>query len=90
MTLKRYTVEVKPKAKKAIRKFPRHIQEKADAAIAELADDPWPARWDCSKALPKPPTWRIKLGRGHRLVYTVDKKAKHIVIYKASTREEAW
>ncbi len=86
MTRKRYTVTIRPRAAKAMTGFPWPIQEQK--TIGSLFDDPRPKHHECRKIGKK--TYRIKVGRDYRVIYTIDDTAKEVEIFRVAHRKDAY
>lgn len=81
-----HAVTLTGKAKKALLRFPQSIQQRVGHAIDELAECPRPR--GCVKMAKD--TYRIRVGRDYRVIYTIDDKERVVTVFKVSTREGAY
>jgi mRNA interferase RelE/StbE len=81
-----YRLEVSHTAHRQIRKLPAQTQERANQAIARLAEDPRPPG---VKKLVAREGYRVRVG-DYRILYHVDDGAKLVVVYRVMPREDVY
>lgn len=74
------------KADKQLRKLPSRMHELLLSRIEKLTQAPFPQG---IKKLTQREGWRLRVG-DYRILYTVDKKKKEIVILSVAHRREAY
>ncbi len=80
-----YRLVIERKAEKEAFRIPPHFRSRIDKAILALAENPRPP--GCKK-LTEREGYRIRCG-DYRILYTIDDKAKIVVIYRIKIRDEA-
>ncbi len=73
-----YKILIERKAEKEAEKIPLKFRSRVDKTISSLSSNPRPSG---SKKLTEKEGYRIRVGN-YRILYTVDDKAKVIVIYR--------
>lgn len=81
-----YRLIIEHKAKKEASKIPYNFRSKIDKAILSLGENPRPYG---SKKLTDKEGYRIRVG-DYRILYTIDDKAKVVVIYRIKIRGEVY
>lgn len=81
-----YEVTIKRKAQRKLDRLPKDVKGRVELTIEELADEPRPpgAR---QMTGPMEGHWRVKVGRSHRVVYTVDDDARAVDVVNVGSRE---
>lgn len=79
-----YTIIIEKKAQKEAGAVPVKYRAAIDKAISSLASNPSPAG---SKKLTDKEGYRIRIGN-YRVLYTIDHKAKIVVIYRIKIRSK--
>ncbi|TAN43306.1 MAG: type II toxin-antitoxin system RelE/ParE family toxin [Nitrospirae bacterium] len=80
-----YQIIIEKNAQKDAEKIPVKYRSSIDKAITDLSSDPRPHG---SKKLTGKEGYRVRAGN-YRILYTIDDKAKIVVIYKIKIRSEA-
>lgn len=80
-----YKIVIERKAEKEAEKIPQKLRNPIDKAILSLAEDPRPH--GCKKLTEKE-GYRIRVGV-YRILYSIDDKAKVVVIYRIKIRGES-
>lgn len=81
-----YRLIIEGKAKKEALCIPSHIRHNIDKDILALSHNPRPR--GCKKLTDRE-GYRIRVG-DYRILYTIDDKAKIIVIYRIKIRKDAY
>ena len=81
-----HRLEVSHVAHRQIRKLPLQTQERVNAAIARLADDPRPSG---VKKLVAIGGYRIRVG-DYRILYHIDDEARVVIVYRVMPREDVY
>ena len=84
MNILTYRVEIHSAAQKQLLSLPREAQVEITHTIDRFAETPRPI--GC-KILRETKLWRIRVGR-HRVVYSINDKARLITIVKVAIRKE--
>lgn len=79
-----HSLYVKGKADKELARLPRQAQDRINAAIDDLADEPHP--YD-SKKLQGREGYSLRVGRDYRVLYLVDDQEQSVTVTKVGTRE---
>lgn len=83
-----YTVELRPRAARALRKLPRDVQERLLPALRSLAGDPRPAG---AKALQGEPRGTLRVRVGHyRIIYSVGDRDGQVLVLDIAHRSTAY
>ena len=81
-----YRLDVSHTAHRQIRKLPAPTQERVNAAIARLAENPRPPG---VRKLTAREGYRVRVG-DYRILYHVDDEAKMVVIYRVMARGDVY
>lgn len=81
-----YRLIIERKAEKEALRIPSHIRHNIDKDILTLSQNPRPR--GCKKLTDRE-GYRIRVG-DYRILYTIDDKAKIIVIYRIKIRKDAY
>lgn len=81
-----YRLIIERKAEKEALNIPSHIRHNIDKDILALSKNPRPR--GCKKLTDRE-GYRIRVG-DYRILYTIDDKAKTIVIYRIKIRKDAY
>lgn len=82
-----YSIEFVSTAQKDIFKLPLHIRERAEAVIDLFNAEPRP--YGCKKLKGLPNIWRVRVG-DYRILYNIDDKQRHIIIYRILHRKDVY
>lgn len=82
-----YRLEVERQAQKALARLPRDIQQRIEAKIDSLAEDPRPAGCEPVQDAPKG-TYRARVGR-YRVIYVVLDDEQVAIVAKVRKRDES-
>ena len=82
----RYSIEVAPSARKALRKLPLPMRRRIQIAIDELADNPFPPG---VKKLHGDQAYRIRVG-DYRVIYDVEHRRLIILVIRIGHRREVY
>jgi mRNA interferase RelE/StbE len=85
MPKRRYHVELKPSADKALAKFPLGIQKRPVLAMEALAGNPRPG--GIAKIADDDSLWRIRVGE-YRIVYEIHDAAARIAVLRVAHRKD--
>ena len=83
-----YRIELRPAARRDLKKLDKQMLRKIDAAILLLADNPRPPRADALKG-----KWRGYLRvrvRDHRIIYTIHEDKLIVCIVRVRKRDEVY
>ncbi len=83
----KYTITIKPRALKALKKIPRSFVVKIDAAIQSLASNPRPP--GCKKLEAYNTVYRIRVA-DYRIVYSVEDKLLVVDVINIGDRKEIY
>jgi mRNA interferase RelE/StbE len=83
----KYSVEVKPPARKELEALPDELLARVVRKLDALADSPRPA--GCRKLKGYEDQWRIRVG-DWRVVYVIDDAAKLVSITRIAHRREVY
>lgn len=83
----KYSVELKPSARKELEKLPAKLIERIFPKLEALAAEPRPA--GCKKLKGGQQEWRIRVG-DYRIVYTIDDADLRISITRIRHRSEVY
>lgn len=87
--MKKWTVNLTPKAYKQLKKLPAIIQDLADDAMSDLENHgPTPKHWDIKKIQEE--GYRIRLNYRYRMRYTVESDCLLIDIFYIGHRKDAY
>ena len=81
-----YRLEVSHTAHRQIRRLPGQTQERANKAIARLAENPRPPG---VKKLTAREGYRVRVG-DYRILYQIDDDAKLVVIFRVMARGDVY
>lgn len=81
--MRRYHVDVRPHATRAIRKLPAEGRRRVQAILELLADEPRPP---AAKKLTGRPEWRVRSG-DYRVLYVIDDGRLLITVVAAGRRD---
>ena len=81
-----YRLELSPAAVREARQLPSRAQERVDAAMARLAENPRPPG---SRKLRGLEGYRLRIG-DYWVLYVVDDPAQRVVVYRVMARSEAY
>ena len=84
--MRRYAVELRPAAARALRKVDPQDVPRLRGAIALLADDPRPPG---AKALQGRPGYRVRVRR-YRIIYTIDDGILLVVVVTLGQRQDVY
>lgn len=84
--MRRYAVELRPAAARALRKIDPQDVPRLRGAIALLAEDPRPPG---AKALQGRPGYRVRVGR-YRIIYTIDDGILLVVVVTVGQRQDVY
>jgi mRNA interferase RelE/StbE len=82
-----YELIILPKAEKELRKLPRQVFLKIDAAILALSDDPRPHL--CKKLTGFADIYRIKVS-DYRVLYRIEDKQLIIEVIRVANRKDVY
>ncbi len=82
-----YQIEVKRKARKALLRLPKKIQERIEDKIDSLSENPRPEGYGLVKNAPKG-TFRVWVGR-YRVVYVILDDVLVVVVVRVRKRDES-
>lgn len=80
-----YALYVRRRVDKNLEKLPQEIQDRLNAAIDKLADEPRPPGSTPLKGTDS--DWRIWVGRDYRVLYTIDDEAREVTVFKVGHRQ---
>ena len=83
----KYSVELKPSARKELEKLPAKLIERIFPKLEALEDEPRPA--GCKKLKGGQQEWRIRVG-DWRVVYTVDDVKLRVSVTRIRHRSEVY
>ncbi len=81
-----YQLEVSHAAHQQIRRLPLQTQERVNAAITSLAENPRPTG---TKKLTARDGYRVRVG-DYRILYQVNDTAKVVIIYRVMSRGDVY
>jgi len=81
-----YRLEISHAAHRQIRRLPTQTQERANRAIAGLAENPRPPG---AKKLTAREGYRVRVG-DYRVLYQVDDEARLVTIYRVMARGDVY
>ena len=84
--MKRYRVEVRPAAIRALRKLDPKVRGRLDGAIALLAEDPRPP---ASRPLTGRPAYRVRVG-DYRIIYTIQDDLLLVAVVTLGQRQDVY
>lgn len=84
--MRRYAVELRPAAARALRKVDPQDVPRLRGAIALLAEDPRPPG---AKVLQGRPGYRVRVGR-YRIIYTIDDGILLVVVVTLGQRQDVY
>lgn len=84
--MRRYAVELRPAAARALRKVDPQDVPRLRGAIALLAEDPRPPG---AKALQGRPGYRVRVGR-YRIIYAIDDGILLVVVVTLGQRQDVY
>jgi len=84
--MRRYAVELRPAAARALRKVDPQDVPRLRGAIALLAEDPRPPG---AKALQGRPGYRVRVGR-YRIIYSIDDGILLVVVVTLGQRHDVY
>jgi mRNA interferase RelE/StbE len=84
--VRRYRVEVRPAAIRALRKLDPQVRPRIEGAIALLAEDPRPP---ASRPLAGRPAYRVRVG-DYRIIYTIQDDLLVVVVVTLGHRRDAY
>lgn len=84
--MRRYAVELRPAAARALRKIDPQDVPRLRGAIALLAEDPRPPG---AKALQGRPGYRVHVGR-YRIIYAIDDGILLVVVVTLGQRQDVY
>jgi len=84
--MRRYAVELRPAAARALRTIDPQDVPRLRGAIALLAEDPRPPG---AKALQGRPGYRVRVGR-YRIIYTIDDGILLVVVVTLGQRQDVY
>lgn len=77
-----YALYVRRRVDKNLEKLPQEIQDRLNAAIDKLADEPRPR--GCVNL--EGSDWRIRVG-DYRVLYTIDDEAREVAVFRVGHRQ---
>ena len=83
----RYSVELKPSARKELERLPGRVIERIFPRLEALEEEPRPA--GCKKLKGGRDEWRIRVG-DYRVVYTVDDVKLRVSVTRVRHRSEVY
>ncbi len=83
----RYSVELKPSARKELERLPGRVIERIVPRLEALEEEPRPA--GCKKLKGGRDEWRIRVG-DYRVVYTVDDVKLRVSVTRVRHRSEVY
>ena len=83
----RYSVELKPSARKELERLPGRVIERIFPRLEALEDEPRPA--GCKKLKGGRDKWRIRVG-DYRVVYTIDDVKLRVSVTRVRHRGEVY
>jgi mRNA interferase RelE/StbE len=83
----RYSVELKPSARKELERLPGRVIERIFPRLEALENEPRPA--GCKKLKGGQDEWRIRVG-DYRVVYTVDDVKLRVSVTRVRHRSEVY
>ena len=83
----RYSVELKPSARKELERLPGRVIERIFPRLEALEDEPRPA--GCKKLKGGRDEWRIRVG-DYRVVYTIDDVKLRVSVTRVRHRSEVY
>lgn len=84
--MRRYRIEVRPAALRALRKVDPQVRSRVEGAIALLAEDPRPP---ASRPLRGRPGYRVRVG-DYRIIYTINDDVLLIVVVTLGHRRDVY
>ena len=85
-----YSLKIKRKALKAVRGLPKGVKRQVEETLKVLQTKPIPARThDIKKMRGVEDTYRIRIG-DTRIVYTIKRGQRTIIIHYIGSREKAY
>ena len=88
--MRRYQVEVTPRARKQLRNLTTRVQEQISPVIDALAENPRPDGVVKLKGRGKQePQWRIRVG-DYRVVYEIHDKVLRVVVVEVDDRKNVY
>lgn len=84
-----YRVVVYPQAKKGLRKFTPEEQRRVVKKLRSVAGDPFGSHINATKMKEYAGGFRLRVGK-LRVIYTLDTKAKIMIVWKISPRGSAY
>lgn len=86
LEVRRYRIEVRPAALRALRKVDPQVRSRVEGAIALLAEDPRPP---ASRPLRGRPGYRVRVG-DYRIIYTINDDVLLIVVVTLGHRRDVY
>jgi mRNA interferase RelE/StbE len=83
----KYSVELKPSARKELEKLPAEFIERVFPRLEALGDEPRPA--GCKKLKGGQQEWRIRVG-DYRVVYTIDDAKLRVSVTRIRNRSDVY
>lgn len=82
-----YSIRILREANRSLAKLPRSVQERIDAAVDDLSDNPRPA--GAERLTSEDPIYRIRIG-DYRALYTVDDDEHIVSILRIGHRRDVY
>jgi mRNA interferase RelE/StbE len=82
-----YSIEFVSSAQKDVIVLPLQIQERIETEIDHFQNNPRPN--GCKKLKGLANMWRVRIGN-YRILYKIDEKLKHIIIYRVLHRKDVY
>jgi mRNA interferase RelE/StbE len=79
-----YPVGVERRAQKVIARLSTEMQDRVEAALQALAEEPRPPGW---RRLTNRGGWRIRIG-DYRIVYEIDDDQREITVHRVAHRRD--